>query len=92
MEPAARAKRVARVAGSNPGLQPQEVDNNMHPTDLTVAAVVKHDSRYLLVEERAMGLVYSISLAVISKPANRLKTRWFAKHSKKPVAASAAMR
>ncbi len=29
----------------------------MHPTDLTVAAVVKHDSRYLLVEERAMGLV-----------------------------------
>ena len=29
----------------------------MHPTDLTVAAVVKHDSRYLLVEERTMGLV-----------------------------------
>ena len=29
----------------------------MHPTDLTVAAVVKHDSRYLLVEEKAMGMV-----------------------------------
>lgn len=29
----------------------------MYPTDLTVAAVVEHDSRYLLVEEQAMGLV-----------------------------------
>jgi len=27
----------------------------MHPTDLTVAAVVEHDGKYLLVEERAMG-------------------------------------
>ncbi|MDH3821877.1 MAG: NUDIX domain-containing protein [Gammaproteobacteria bacterium] len=27
----------------------------MHPTDLTVAAVVEHDNKYLLVEERAMG-------------------------------------
>ncbi len=29
----------------------------MYPTDLTVAAVVQHDSRFLLVEEHAMGLV-----------------------------------
>jgi 8-oxo-dGTP pyrophosphatase MutT (NUDIX family) len=29
----------------------------MHPTDLTVSAVVFHDGRYLLVEERAMGRV-----------------------------------
>ena len=29
----------------------------MFPTDLTVAAVVLHDSRFLLVEEHAMGLV-----------------------------------
>jgi len=27
----------------------------MHPTDLTVAAVVEHDGKYLLVEEHAMG-------------------------------------
>jgi len=27
----------------------------MHPTDLTVAAVVEHDGKYLIVEERAMG-------------------------------------
>jgi ADP-ribose pyrophosphatase YjhB (NUDIX family) len=27
----------------------------MYPTDLTVAAVVEHEGRYLLVEERAMG-------------------------------------
>ncbi len=27
----------------------------MHPTDLTVAAVVEHDGRYLLVEELASG-------------------------------------
>ena len=27
----------------------------MYPTDLTVAAVVEHDNKYLLVEERAMG-------------------------------------
>ncbi len=27
----------------------------MHPTDLTVAAVVEHDGKYLLVEETAMG-------------------------------------
>lgn len=27
----------------------------MYPTDLTVAAVVEHDGKYLLVEERAMG-------------------------------------
>lgn len=29
----------------------------MHPTDLTVGAVVENDGRYLFVEERAMGLV-----------------------------------
>jgi len=29
----------------------------MYPTDLTVSAVVFHDGRYLLVEERAMGRV-----------------------------------
>ncbi len=29
----------------------------MHPTDLTVAAVVQHDGRYLFVEEHAMDLV-----------------------------------
>ena len=27
----------------------------MYPTDLTVAAVIEHEGRYLLVEERAMG-------------------------------------
>ncbi len=27
----------------------------MHPTDLTVAAVIEHDARFLLVEEHAMG-------------------------------------
>ena len=27
----------------------------MYPTDLTVAAVIEHDGKYLLVEERAMG-------------------------------------
>src|SRR5210317_1535632 len=27
----------------------------MYPTDLTVAAVVQHDGKFLLVEERAMG-------------------------------------
>ena len=27
----------------------------MYPTDLTVAAVVEHDGKFLLVEERAMG-------------------------------------
>lgn len=27
----------------------------MHPTDLTVAAVVEHEERFLLVEEHAMG-------------------------------------
>ena len=27
----------------------------MYPTDLTVAAVVEHDGKYLLVEEHAMG-------------------------------------
>ena len=27
----------------------------MYPTDLTVAAVIEHDAKYLLVEERAMG-------------------------------------
>ena len=29
----------------------------MHPTDLTVAAVIAKDGRYLLVEERAMGSI-----------------------------------
>ena len=29
----------------------------MYPTDLTVSAVVFHDGRYLLVEERAMGRI-----------------------------------
>ena len=27
----------------------------MYPTDLTVAAVIEHNDKYLLVEERAMG-------------------------------------
>ena len=27
----------------------------MYPTDLTVAAVIEHEGRYLLIEERAMG-------------------------------------
>ena len=27
----------------------------MYPTDLTVSAVIRHEGRYLLVEERAMG-------------------------------------
>ena len=29
----------------------------MHPTDLTVSAVVFHDDRYLMVEEHAMGRI-----------------------------------
>lgn len=40
----------------------------MYPTDLTVAAVVQHDSRYLLVEEHAMGLV------VLSQPGGHIES------------------
>ena len=39
----------------------------MHPTDLTVAAVVKHGSRYLLVEEHAMGMV------VLNQPGGQIE-------------------
>ena len=35
-------------------MKPEE---SMHPTDLTVSAVVEHDGKYLLVEEHAMGQV-----------------------------------
>jgi hypothetical protein len=31
----------------------------MYPTDLTVAAVVEHDNKYLLVEEQFLRLVYA---------------------------------
>jgi 8-oxo-dGTP pyrophosphatase MutT (NUDIX family) len=40
----------------------------MHPTDLTIAAVVQHDGRYLLVEEHAMGLV------VLNQPGGHIET------------------
>ena len=40
----------------------------MHPTDLTVAAVVQHNSRFLLVEERAMGLV------VLNQPGGHIES------------------
>ncbi len=40
----------------------------MSPTDLTVAAVVEHDGRYLLVEERAMGLV------VLNQPGGHIES------------------
>ena len=39
----------------------------MYPTDLTVAAVVERDGRYLLVEEHAMGLV------VLSQPGGHIE-------------------
>jgi ADP-ribose pyrophosphatase YjhB (NUDIX family) len=39
----------------------------MLPTDLTVAAVVNHDGRYLLVEEKAMGRV------VLSQPGGHIE-------------------
>ena len=40
----------------------------MLPTDLTVAAVVRHDGRYLLVEEKAMGRV------VLSQPGGHIES------------------
>ena len=40
----------------------------MYPTDLTVAAVVERDSKYLLVEERAMGR------RVFSQPGGHIET------------------
>jgi ADP-ribose pyrophosphatase YjhB (NUDIX family) len=40
----------------------------MHPTDLTVAAVVKRDNKYLLVEEYAMGR------RVITQPGGHIET------------------
>lgn len=40
----------------------------MHPTDLTVAAVVAQDGRYLLVEERAGGSV------VLNQPGGHIET------------------
>lgn len=39
----------------------------MYPTDLTVAAVVYHDGQYLMVEERAMGLI------VLSQPGGHIE-------------------
>ncbi len=40
----------------------------MHPTDLTVAAVVEHEERFLLVEEYAMGR------RVYSQPGGHIET------------------
>jgi len=40
----------------------------VYPTDLTVAAVVQHDDRYLIVEERAMGLV------VLNQPGGHIES------------------
>ena len=40
----------------------------MHPTDLTVAAVVRKDDRYLVVEEYAMGA------AVINQPGGHIES------------------
>ena len=40
----------------------------MHPTDLTVAAVINQDGRYLLVEERAGGSV------VLNQPGGHIET------------------
>lgn len=40
----------------------------MYTTDLTVAAVVQHDGKYLMVEEQAMGLV------VISQPGGHIES------------------
>ena len=40
----------------------------MYPTDLTVAAVIEHDDKYLLVEERAMGR------RVFSQPGGHIET------------------
>ncbi len=39
----------------------------MHPTDLTVAAVIEKDGQYLLVEERAMGNI------VLSQPGGHIE-------------------
>lgn len=39
----------------------------MHPTDLTVSAVIEHEGRYLLVEEQAMGRV------VINQPGGHIE-------------------
>jgi ADP-ribose pyrophosphatase YjhB (NUDIX family) len=40
----------------------------MHPTDLTVAAVIEHEGRYLLIEERAMGR------RVLTQPGGHIET------------------
>jgi len=40
----------------------------MHPTDLTVAAVIANEGRYLLVEERAMGSI------VLNQPGGHLES------------------
>jgi len=40
----------------------------VYTTDLTVAAVVQHDGKYLMVEEQAMGLV------VISQPGGHIES------------------
>ena len=40
----------------------------MYPTDLTVAAVVEHDGKYLLVEEHAMGR------CVFTQPGGHIET------------------
>jgi len=44
-------------------------ERTVYPTDLTVAAVVQRDGRYLLVEEKAMGLV------VINQPGGHIEAR-----------------
>ena len=51
------SKRIARTANGD----------NMLPTDLTVAAVVFHEGRYLIVEERAMNRV------VLSQPGGHIE-------------------
>lgn len=40
----------------------------MLPTDLTVSAVVRHDDRYLMIEERASGI------AVLTQPGGHIDT------------------
>lgn len=40
----------------------------MHPTDLTVSAVVPHDERFLIVEERASGVI------VVNQPGGHIES------------------
>ena len=61
----------------------------MYPTDLTVAAVVRHDDKYLLIEETAMGReVITQPGGHISNPVNHLRKPLFARSSRNPVAGS----